>query len=83
MDKKAKIALAVIKKVYDKFPETQKFIDKAYVEECCKENTSVNKVFFSINNNCYFFFCVMLLCFSPVCHETHHFLLYLIGSKSF
>ena len=52
MDKKATIALAVIKKVYDKFPETQKFIDKAYVEECCKENISVNKVFFSINNNC-------------------------------
>ena len=52
MDKKAKIALAIIKKVYDKFPEMQKFIDKADNEECCKENISVDEVFFSINNNC-------------------------------
>ena len=29
MDKKAKIALTVIKKVYDSFPETQEIIDKA------------------------------------------------------
>ena len=29
MNKKAKIALAIIKKVYTKFPETRKFIDKA------------------------------------------------------
>ena len=28
MDKKAKIALAVVKKVYDKFPKTQIFINK-------------------------------------------------------
>ena len=29
MDKKAKIALAVIEKVYDEFPGTRNFIDKA------------------------------------------------------
>ena len=53
MDKKAKITLAVIKKVFDKFPETQTFIDKAYTEEeCCKENIYVNDVFFNISNNC-------------------------------
>ena len=46
MDKKAKIALAVIKKVCDKFPETQTFINKAYNEEYRKENISVDKVFF-------------------------------------
>ena len=32
MNKKAKIALAVIKKVYDKFPEMQE-----YINECCKD----------------------------------------------
>ena len=52
MNKKAKIALVVIKKVYHKFPETQEFIDKAYIEECCKENISIDELFFSINNNC-------------------------------
>ena len=52
MDKKAKIALAVIKKVYDRFSETQEFLDKTYVEECCKESISVYEVFFSINHNC-------------------------------
>ena len=36
MDKKAKIAFTVIKKVYIKFSETQKFINKAYSEKCCK-----------------------------------------------
>ena len=45
MDKKAKIALAVIKKVYDSFPETQEFIGKTYVEQCWKENTSVDEYF--------------------------------------
>ena len=29
MDKKSKIALAVIKKPYNKFPETQTFVSKA------------------------------------------------------
>ena len=29
MDKKSKIALAVIKKAYNKFPETQTFVSKA------------------------------------------------------
>ena len=52
MDKKAKIALTVIKKIYDKFPETQAFIKKAYSEECRKQNISVDEIFFSINNNC-------------------------------
>ena len=48
MDKNAKIALAVIKKVCDRFPETQEFSNKIYVEECCKENVSVEEVFFNI-----------------------------------
>ena len=52
MDKKAKVGLVVIKKVYDEFPETQVFIDKAYSDECRKENVSVGEVFFSINNKC-------------------------------
>ena len=52
MDKKAKTALPVLKKVYDKFPEAQEFIDKTYIEECCKENISIAEVFFSINSNC-------------------------------
>ena len=29
----------------------QQNIGKACVEECCKENISVDEVFFSINNN--------------------------------
>ena len=55
MDKKAKIALAVIKKVYNKFLETQTFINKAYI----KENIFVDKVFFSIKmifSSSFFFF---------------------------
>ena len=52
---KAKIALAVVKKVYANFPRMQEFMDKVYVEECCKENISVDEVFFSVNNKCYFF----------------------------
>ena len=52
MDKKAKMTLTVIKKVYNKFPETQTFINKAHGEECCKENISVDEEFISINNNC-------------------------------
>ena len=81
MNKKVKIALTVIKKVHDKFSETQEFIDKAYVEECHKENISVDDIFCSINNNYYFF--LLLLCFSMVCYEIHYFLLYLIGSRYF
>ena len=64
MEKKAKIALAVIKKVYDNFPETQEFIDKAYIEKCCKENISVDEVFFSINNDCQFF--LVLCCYASL-----------------
>lgn len=41
MDKKA-----IIKKVYEKFPETREFIDRAYIEERCKENFFVDEVFF-------------------------------------
>ena len=53
MDKKAKIALAVTKKkVYNKFPETQTFINKAYREKCCKEYIFFDEVFININNNC-------------------------------
>ena len=56
MDKKTNIVLAVIKIVCDRFPETiaetQSFINKTCSEECCKENISVDEVFFSINNNC-------------------------------
>ena len=36
MNKKAKSALAVIEKMYDKFPEIRTFIDKRYNKECCK-----------------------------------------------
>ena len=32
------VSLAVIRKVYYRFSETQPFIEKAYREKCCKEN---------------------------------------------
>ena len=85
MKKTAKTTLAVIKKVCNKFAETQEFIDKGYIEECCKEKISFGEVLFSINNNCKIFFCVMLLWFSLVSYivMVHYFLLYLIGSRSF
>ena len=51
-DKKEKVALAVIKKIYQYFPKTQIFINKA----CCKENISVDEVFFSIKMSNIFFF---------------------------
>ena len=37
--------MAVIKKVFKKFPKTQAFIVKAYSEECGKENIFVDQVF--------------------------------------
>ena len=43
MNKKAKIPLSVMKKVYDKFLETRNIIDNAYIEECCKENVTVDE----------------------------------------
>ena len=52
MKKTAKTILAVIKKVCEKFAETQEFIDKGYIEECCKEKITFGAVLFSINNNC-------------------------------
>ena len=64
MNKKAQIALAVIKKVNDKFSERQEFIDKAYIEECFKENISVDEVFFSINKDCKFF--IVLCCYASL-----------------
>ena len=52
-DKKEKVALAVTKKNHQYFPETQIFINKA----CCKENISVDEVFFSIKmSNILFFY---------------------------
>ena len=53
MNKKAKIALAIIKKVYTKFPETRKFIHKASRQRkvCCRENITVDELLFSSNNN--------------------------------
>ena len=41
---KSKDSFGCYKKVYDKFPETQEFIYKAYIEEYCKENMSADKV---------------------------------------
>ena len=62
MDKKAKIALAVIEKVYANFPEMQEFIDKAYIEECCKENIAVDEYFLALIINVIFFlFYVVIL----------------------
>ena len=80
---KSKDSFCSYKEVYDNFPETQEFIDKAYVEEFCKENISVDEIFFSINNDCQFFSCMMLLWFSMVCYEIHYFILYLVGLRSF
>ena len=36
IDKKARTALAVMKKVYDNVPGTRTFIGEAYSKECCK-----------------------------------------------
>ena len=51
-EKKAKIALAAIKNVYDKLPETEEFIDKAYSKDRCNKIFSLKRFFFSIGNNC-------------------------------
>ena len=48
MDKKPKINLAVIKKMFDKFPETRAFIDKAYCEKCCKETFMLTRYFLTL-----------------------------------
>ena len=53
-----KMALFVIIKVYDNLPERKNF-GKAYINECCKENISVDEVFFNNDNDCYFF---LVLC---------------------
>ena len=63
MDKKTKMALAVIRKLYVTFPEIRLFIDKAYIEECCKENISVDKVFLSL----ILVVSVSLLCYASLC----------------
>ena len=55
MENKVKIVLNVITKVYNKFAETQSFVDKEFSEECYKEAISVDKLFqlcFIINNSC-------------------------------
>ena len=52
MNKKAESALAVIEKMYDKFPEIRTFIDKTYNKECCKVKKFVDEIYFNINNNC-------------------------------
>lgn len=51
-EKKAKIALAAIKNVYDKLPETEEFIDKAYSKDRCNKIFSLKRFFFSFGNNC-------------------------------
>ena len=52
MNKKDKSALAVVKKMCDKFPEIRPFIDKTYNKECCKVKKFVDEIYFNINNNC-------------------------------
>ena len=45
MDKKrAKIVLAVLNAVRNKFPETNEFIDSTLTEECEKERITVDEV---------------------------------------
>ena len=45
MDKKrAKIVLAVLNTVRNKFPETNEFIDSTLTEECEKERITVDEV---------------------------------------
>ena len=45
MDKKrAKIVLAVLNTVTNKFPETNEFIDSTLTEECEKERITVDEV---------------------------------------
>ena len=80
MDKKTKIALAVIKEVKDKFREMQAFIDKAHSKKCHKEIISVEEVFLTL---IIIFSCVMMLCFYMGFYEIHYFLLFLISSRSF
>ena len=53
-----KAALFLIIKAYDNYLKRKNF-GKAYINECCKENISVDEVFFNNDNDCYFF---LVLC---------------------
>ena len=55
MDKKTKIALEFIVKVYNRFPQTRQFTNKAINEACYREIISVDEVVLIINNNCWCF----------------------------
>ena len=62
MEKKSKDCFGCYKKVYDKFPETRTFIDKAYSEECFKEYTSFDEVFLTLitRHNVTDFLCISI-----------------------
>ena len=72
---KRKDSFGCLKK-YMKFPETQEFIDKAYIEECCKENISVDDVVYSINSNCYFFLKLVMLLYGLLSNILFSFISY-------
>ena len=52
MNNKVRISLSVISKLHKSFPETRRFIDKAFSEACWRECISVDEVFFIVNNSC-------------------------------
>ena len=68
MNKKAKIALAVTKKGYDKFPKCKNLLAKHRSKNAARETLLLRRYILAliINVN---FFCVMLLCLSMVCYE--------------
>ena len=82
-EKKAKKALAVINKVFDKFPETQTFINKAYNEECRKENISLKRYFLALLTIVNFFLCYDVMLFFGLLQNTTFSFISLIGSRSF
>ena len=82
-EKKAKKALAVINKVFDKFPETQTFINKTYNEECRKENISLKRYFLALLTLVNFFLCHDVMLLFGLLQNTIFSFISVIGSRSF
>ena len=61
MDKKAKIALAVMERVCDKFSETHAFIDKSYSEECHKKTFQLTRYLLALIISVNYFLCYVVM----------------------
>ena len=82
MDKKAKIALAVIQKVYDKFLKRNNLLTRHISKNATKKKFPLTSYFLTLLTIVNFFLCCVTI-FSMVCYETHYFHLYLIDSRPF